>query len=697
MNYRSIADMDRLIRKNLSLIPRDIDLIVGIPRSGLLPASILALLLNKPLKSLSELGNEASYSFSTRKLEKLDNLKKILVVDDSCLTGGSLNKAKEFLSQTISSDVQIIYCCIYAIEETASLLDMYFEICNPPRLFEWNIMNHIYIQGTCMDLDGVLCVDPTEEQNDDGEKYIDFVKNAVPLFAAPKYPIGAIVTSRLEKYRGITEEWLERNNIKYQNLIMLDVPDKETRQRLQLHSRFKASVYLKSDALLFIESSDRQAQEIFNYTNKPVYCTESNKFYYRDNSFDQYEITFKEAKTIEEKAYSALGIMYDFYDKTELIISQSSNEEIISTYSEYIGLLNNVFNELYKFVYPDEGVKNWVGQYTTDLQATLDAQDFNKLINVIYAYTPAELEYLIDNSIYNIVHKAASNVTTLAWLEEQSRTRSELESILINGDTMIPGYENEISFLKKHGSLELYPYEFIYKYNEDDVIVHYDDQSDLKYVIHNGKKLFFPPRSDESVRHEYNQLIMKQDPESPHTYFSENCSFNKGDIFVDVGAAEGIISLDIIEKASEVYLIECSESWIRALNSTFSEYKDKIHIIPKYAGRVDTDNSITLDTLLAQYKDKNIFIKMDVEGMELDILKGAVNTLLVNNCKLSCTTYHSHDAELELSTFFDNVGYNHAPSDRYMLFFYGKMTLDNGKYEHIKAPYFRRALVRAWK
>ncbi|MBP3275202.1 MAG: FkbM family methyltransferase, partial [Butyrivibrio sp.] len=196
---------------------------------------------------------------------------------------------------------------------------------------------------------------------------------------------------------------------------------------------------------------------------------------------------------------------------------------------------------------------------------------------------------------------------------------------------------------------------------------------------------------------EYNQLIMEQDPESPHTYFSDACSFNEGDIFVDVGAAEGIISLDVIEKASEIYLIECSESWISALNNTFEDYQDKIHIIPKFAGRTNSDNSITIDTLLEKYTNKNIFIKMDVEGMELDILKGSVNTLLSNNCKLSCTTYHCHEAEQELSIFFDNLGYNHAPSDRYMLFYFGKMTLDNGKYAHIQSPYFRRALIRAWK
>lgn len=51
-----------------------------------------------------------------------------------------------------------------------------------------------------MDIDGVLCADPTPEENDDGEKYRHFLLNTPPLFI-PKVTIGTLVTSRLEKYR----------------------------------------------------------------------------------------------------------------------------------------------------------------------------------------------------------------------------------------------------------------------------------------------------------------------------------------------------------------------------------------------------------------------------------------------------------------------------------------------------------------
>ena len=43
MYYRNIADLNRVILKRLNILPRDFDLIVGIPRSGMLPANLLAL------------------------------------------------------------------------------------------------------------------------------------------------------------------------------------------------------------------------------------------------------------------------------------------------------------------------------------------------------------------------------------------------------------------------------------------------------------------------------------------------------------------------------------------------------------------------------------------------------------------------------------------------------------------------------
>ena len=43
MNYRNIDDLNHCILQHLSILPRDFDLIVGVPRSGMFPANLLAL------------------------------------------------------------------------------------------------------------------------------------------------------------------------------------------------------------------------------------------------------------------------------------------------------------------------------------------------------------------------------------------------------------------------------------------------------------------------------------------------------------------------------------------------------------------------------------------------------------------------------------------------------------------------------
>ena len=47
MQYRTFSDLSTLIRRNIHRVPHDIDIIVGIPRSGMIPAYMIALYLNK--------------------------------------------------------------------------------------------------------------------------------------------------------------------------------------------------------------------------------------------------------------------------------------------------------------------------------------------------------------------------------------------------------------------------------------------------------------------------------------------------------------------------------------------------------------------------------------------------------------------------------------------------------------------------
>lgn len=274
INYRSVDDLSQLIKSKLSQIP-DVDCIAGVPRSGMLPASLIALYLGKPLISVENIGH-GDYNTLTSRVKLMSKSQKVLVVDDSCSSGHAMKQVKDMLS-TIQNR-EFIYCAIYVLESSKQYVDFWFEVCPHLRLFEWNIMDHGILKSSCVDMDGVLCEDPTIEQNDDGEKYLEFLRTAKPKFI-PQHQIDSIVTCRLEKYRKETEEWLQQHGVKYSELYMMDYPTAELRRKAGNYSQYKANIFIETGAELFIESSIYFAEAIYSFANKPVYCIANNKFY----------------------------------------------------------------------------------------------------------------------------------------------------------------------------------------------------------------------------------------------------------------------------------------------------------------------------------------------------------------------------------------------------------------------------------
>jgi uncharacterized HAD superfamily protein len=284
MYYRSIADLNQTILKRLYILPRNFDLIVGIPRSGMLPANLLALYLNRPFTDIDSFLNGHIYKAGERgQFFSIKEFKRILVVDDSIASGSALKKSKARLKDK-EKNLDISYCAVFVVPGKEKLVDYYFEVVPLPRYFQWNVFNHTSLEKACFDIDGVLCIDPTEEQNDDGEKYVDFILNAPPLYI-PGAQIGTIVTSRLEKYRPQTEQWLKKNNVKYKELVMLDLPNKEARIRAGNHAQHKAKTYMSGPYVLFVESDMPQALQINRMTKKPVLCTGNFEMIYDAQSF----------------------------------------------------------------------------------------------------------------------------------------------------------------------------------------------------------------------------------------------------------------------------------------------------------------------------------------------------------------------------------------------------------------------------
>jgi orotate phosphoribosyltransferase len=265
-------------------VPSDVGLIVGMPRSGLLAANLIALHLNLPLTDFEGFIENRILQTGERILRKNNYLKsenaeaKILLVDDSVQSGSTIRKAKRRLKE-VGLDNKVIFSAIFVSPEGRSEVDLYFEEIRGYRIFEWNLMHSAIITNSCVDIDGVLCEDPTEEQNDDGERYEEFLLNAKPLHL-PSVRIGCLVSCRLEKHRKLTEKWLKHHQIKYGKLYLMNLPNKEARLASNSHAAFKAEIYKSTNAILFIESSIHQAWEIAKIANSAVLCFETNKMIY---------------------------------------------------------------------------------------------------------------------------------------------------------------------------------------------------------------------------------------------------------------------------------------------------------------------------------------------------------------------------------------------------------------------------------
>lgn len=272
LEYRSISDMNKLILKNLHRLPHNLDLIVGIPRSGMLPANLVALYLNKPFTDIDSFIEGKIYSSGERgkDLESL-NIHKVLVMDDSIASGNAMNKALKKLD-AIKNQYDLMFGVVFATSESVKKVDFYCETIDSMRVFQWNIFHHFLMTKACVDIDGVLCVDPPVD--DDGPIYRNYILNAPPLYI-PTVPIDTLVSCRLEKYRAETEQWLNDNNISYKRLIMLNLPSKAERIKWGQHGEYKGKVAKESDNLIFIESSLTQATTINKISGKPVFCTET--------------------------------------------------------------------------------------------------------------------------------------------------------------------------------------------------------------------------------------------------------------------------------------------------------------------------------------------------------------------------------------------------------------------------------------
>lgn len=289
----SYSDLHSIIQQNLWKIPRDIDLVIGIPRSGLMPASHIATSLNLPLLTLNGETKKISTKqlFTLRELRDVEDLEHVLLVDDTSNTGLRMSQAVNLINERWGR-IKITTLVTASALNESFMPDIAFLNSIAPRIFAWNMFNHDEITPRiAIDLDGILCVDPTQEQNDDGKNYKEFIRHA-KLKIKPAKQVKAIITGRLEKYRSETEDWLSENSILYHELFMNDAASSSYRRTEKFEignlvvdqiSEFKSRILSTLNPPLFVESNLDQALNIHEITGLNTYAFDHDRFFGLEN------------------------------------------------------------------------------------------------------------------------------------------------------------------------------------------------------------------------------------------------------------------------------------------------------------------------------------------------------------------------------------------------------------------------------
>lgn len=220
------------------------------------------------------------------------------------------------------------------------------------------------------------------------------------------------------------------------------------------------------------------------------------------------------------------------------------------------------------------------------------------------------------------------------------------------------------------------------------------DGENHPYIVFDKKRIYYPDKYSFFIMRngkEYvTDIMYEQKENSPHLYVKDENIISKGSVVVDAGTCEGNFAIRFIDKVSKMYLIESDPIWIECLKRTFLPYKDKVVICNKQLARYDSSSTITLDSLLMNQKID--FLKMDIEGAEIDALLGAQDTLLKSNANCAICSYHKMNDEKNIKFILNNLGYQTQTSDGYI--FFGTMKIYMILWIYEKVLYMQEKLIK---
>jgi hypothetical protein len=210
-------------------VPPHVTRVIGVPRSGMIPAAAIATKLQLPLFAVC--GDNVVHVGHGTRISEVRSGGASLLVDDTVHSGFSMQRSLE----KVKADGEIITAAVYTTHPRRT--DLYQSVLPTPHLLEWNLFNGPFAAFLSFDMDGILCHNPPRSED--------------PLYLARHSQIAAIITARLEEHRGVTEQWLAKYGVRYSKLHMWEWGDSD-RNDIERVAKWKSD--LASGAAFYIES-----------------------------------------------------------------------------------------------------------------------------------------------------------------------------------------------------------------------------------------------------------------------------------------------------------------------------------------------------------------------------------------------------------------------------------------------------------
>ena len=159
-----------------------------------------------------------------------------------------------------------------------------------------------------------------------------------------------------------------------------------------------------------------------------------------------------------------------------------------------------------------------------------------------------------------------------------------------------------------------------------------------------------------------------------HYYQKKGTEVAPGEILLDIGAAEGLFSLTVAERCKKIMLVEPNDHFVEALKHTFASFQEKVRIFDVAVGSKNGEITFNPDSLIGRIeadtkpgRKKKLttvddlmgdlpitYLKADLEGFEIEMLKGAEKTIKRNRPKIAITAYHKENISGEIIGLIKN-------------------------------------------